>query len=70
MIGSFWADQLVVRSLGDRGFAGTPGAANCHGQSVSVLSQTYGDSLANAAAALGYASVKDLQAAITAFCGG
>jgi hypothetical protein len=51
-------------------FAGTPGAANCHGQSVSVLSQTYGDSLANAAAALGYASVKDLQAAITAFCGG
>jgi hypothetical protein len=50
-------------------FAGTPGAANCHGQSVSELSQLYGDDMSNAASALGFSSVKDLQNAIRAFCG-
>jgi hypothetical protein len=34
-------------------FAGTPGMANCHGQSVSVLAQQFGG-LDNAAAALGF----------------
>jgi hypothetical protein len=49
------------------GFAGTPGAANCHGKTVSDLAHTYGG-MANAASALGFASVADLQAAIDAFC--
>ena len=48
-------------------FAGTPGAANCHGKTVSALAQQYGG-LANAASSLGYASVAALQAAITGFC--
>ena len=48
-------------------FAGTPGKANCHGQSVSVLARQYGG-LNNAAAALGYPSVSALQNAIEAYC--
>jgi hypothetical protein len=50
-------------------FAGTPGAANCHGQSVAALAQKYGG-LHAAATALGFSSVGDLQAAILTFCGG
>ena len=50
-------------------FAGTPGKANCHGQSVSVLARQFGG-LNGAAAALGFASVPALQNAILAFCGG
>jgi hypothetical protein len=46
-------------------FAGTPGKANCHGQSVSALAQQYGG-LNGAAAALGYADVSALQNAIMA----
>jgi hypothetical protein len=49
------------------GFVGKPGSASCHGKSVSELAQTFGG--ANAASALGYASVSDLQDAIRAFCG-
>jgi uncharacterized repeat protein (TIGR03803 family) len=48
-------------------FAGTPGTANCHGQSVSALAKEYGG-LNNAAAILGYSSVSALQYAIMAFC--
>jgi hypothetical protein len=48
-------------------FAGTPGKANCIGQSVSPLAQQYGG-LNNAAAELGFDSVKALQAAIGDFC--
>ena len=48
-------------------FAGTPGKANCHGQSVSALAKQYGG-LNNAAAALGYPSVSALQNAIMQFC--
>jgi YVTN family beta-propeller protein len=48
-------------------FAGTPGKANCHGKSVSALTQQYGG-LNNAAAALGYRSVSALQNAVMAFC--
>jgi YVTN family beta-propeller protein len=48
-------------------FAGTPGKANCYGQSVSALAQQYGG-LNNAAAALGYPSVSALQNTILAFC--
>jgi hypothetical protein len=50
-------------------FAGTPGKANCHGQSVSALARQYGG-LNSAAAALGYSDVSALQSAIMAFCGG
>jgi YVTN family beta-propeller protein len=48
-------------------FAGTPGEANCHGQSVSALARQYGG-LNNAAAALGYRSVSALQNAIEDYC--
>jgi len=50
-------------------FAGTPGKASCHGQSVSALAKQYGG-LNNAAAALGYPSVSALQEAIMAYCEG
>jgi hypothetical protein len=50
-------------------FAGTPGKANCRGQSVSALSKQFGG-LNNAAAALGYPSVSALQDAIMAYCAG
>jgi hypothetical protein len=49
-------------------FAGTPGKANCHGQSVSALAKQYGG-LNGAAAALNYSSVTALQDAIQKFCG-
>ena len=48
-------------------FAGTPGNANCHGKSVSALAQQYGG-LNNAAADMGFASVRALQDAIMAYC--
>jgi YVTN family beta-propeller protein len=48
-------------------FAGTPGKANCLGQSVSALAKQYGG-LRAAAAALGFDSVKALQEAILDFC--
>ena len=50
-------------------FAGTPGKANCYGKSVSALVRQY-HGLHAAAAALGFSSVKALQNAIMAFCGG
>ena len=48
-------------------FAGTPGKANCYGQSVSALTSQY-HGINAAAAALGYSSAKALQNAILAFC--
>jgi uncharacterized repeat protein (TIGR03803 family) len=48
-------------------FAGTPGKANCHGESVSALAQQSGGLVA-AAAVLGYPSVRALQEAIMAYC--
>ena len=50
-------------------FAGTPGAANCAGQSLSAAARRYGGTSA-AARALGYGSVAKLQTAIRAFCTG
>ena len=50
-------------------FAGTPGRANCYGQSVSALARQYGG-LNVAAAALGYSGVRPLQNVILTFCGG
>jgi hypothetical protein len=49
-------------------FAGTPGAPNCLGQSVSALAQQFGG-LDAAASSLGYPSVQALQTAIRSFCG-
>ena len=46
---------------------GTPGKANCHGQTVSGLAQQFG-STDSAAQVLGFASVKALQDAVRAFC--
>ncbi len=59
-----YSGQVIVTN-----FAGTPGKANCHGQSVSALAQEFGD-LDAAAAALGFASVQALQDAIQALCKG
>jgi hypothetical protein len=50
-------------------FAGTPGKANCHGQSVSALARQFGG-LNNAAADLGYSSVSALQSAVMKYCEG
>jgi YVTN family beta-propeller protein len=48
-------------------FAGTPGKANCYGQSISALSQRFGG-LNNAAVVLGLPSIRALQSAVMAFC--
>jgi len=50
-------------------FAGTPGKANCYGQSVSALAQQYGG-FNNATAALGYPSTSALQNAVEDYCEG
>ena len=47
--------------------AGTPGEANCHGQSISALARQFGG-LDAAASALGFSSVEALQDAFRAFC--
>jgi hypothetical protein len=47
--------------------AGTPGQANCHGQTVSAVARQFGG-LPAAARALGFSSVKDLQGALKTFC--
>ena len=57
-------------SLTGATIAGTPGQANCRGKSVSGLSTDFGGELDAAASALGFSSVKALQAAISAFCNG
>ena len=50
-------------------FQGVPGMANCAGQSISFLATEFGG-IAHAATALGFASVKDLQDAVVAYCAG
>jgi len=50
-------------------FAGTPGKANCYGQSVSALAQQYGG-LSAAAAGTGFPSIGVLQNAILTYCEG
>ena len=50
-------------------FAGTPGKANCFGQSVAALVRQFGG-LNAAAAALGYPNMQALQRAIMQFCEG
>jgi hypothetical protein len=48
-------------------FAGTPGTANCIGESVSTMAQTYGG-LAHAASSLGYNSMSALLSAVSSYC--
>lgn len=47
--------------------AGTPGEANCHGQSVSAVARQFGG-FAAAASGLGFSSVQELQNALKTFC--
>jgi hypothetical protein len=47
--------------------AGTPGQANCHGQSISALAQQFGG-ISAAASNLGFSSVEALQDAFNLFC--
>jgi Beta-propeller repeat len=56
-----------VAKVATLAFAGTPGTANCQGQSVSALAREFGG-LEAAAAALGFPSVQALQDAIREFC--
>jgi hypothetical protein len=49
-------------------YAGLPGTASCRGASVSALAIQFGG-MSNASAALGFASVSDLQEDIRRFCG-
>jgi hypothetical protein len=60
-------DGEVVISKISPLFAGMPGKANCHSRSVLVLVKQYGG-LNNAAAALGFDSVKALEDAIEDYC--
>jgi hypothetical protein len=50
-------------------FAGTPRTTDCFGESVSALSQAYGD-LNAAAAALNYSDESALHDAVSSFCAG
>jgi hypothetical protein len=59
----------VTATAGTAAFAGTPGRADCHGETVSALARQFGG-LHAAASALGFPSVRALQDAINAFCGG
>ena len=47
--------------------AGTPGAADCHDQTVAAIAHQFGG-VASAAPALGFSSVSALQRAVTTFC--
>jgi len=50
-------------------FAGTPRSANCYGQSVATLATQFGG-LIRAASALAFSSIRAMQDAIMAYCGG
>ena len=49
-------------------FAGTPGAANCQGDTVSALATQFGG-IDNAARTLGFAAVASLQGVVRDYCG-
>jgi hypothetical protein len=73
VIPAAFANQQLITTLRNGGqtlapFAGTPGAANCHGVSISALAAQYGG-ISDAATALGFGSVQDLQSAVKTFCG-
>jgi hypothetical protein len=60
---------MNITVTGTAAFAGQPGTANCHGQSVAAVARQFGG-LKGAAAALGFPSVQALQEAIRQFCTG
>jgi hypothetical protein len=61
--------DAFVAKISPPTFAGTPGKANCRGQSISALARQYGG-LNAAASALGFSSVRALQDAVRRFCEG
>jgi virginiamycin B lyase len=68
--GALWFTEHTGDKIGRlQLLAGTPGAANCSGKSVSALAHEFGG-LAHAADALGFASVSALQDKINTFCSG
>ena len=67
--GGAYNDGTVFKLALTATFVGVPGQANCTGQSISFFARQFGG-IAHAAAALGYASVTDLQNAVRAYCGG
>ena len=67
--GGFAENQVSLIDRPQLSFAGTPGQANCHGQSIAVLAQQYGG-LEGAVAALAFPDVPTLQSAVAAFCAG
>jgi len=60
---------MNITVTGTVAFTGEPGRPNCYGESVSALARQFGG-LDAAASALGFRSVRALQDAISAFCGG
>jgi hypothetical protein len=67
--GGFAENQVSLIDQQPLSFAGTPGQANCNGQSVAALAGLYGG-LDGAAAALGFSNVSALQKAVSDYCGG
>lgn len=68
-VGTDTCEDISLVLPGCIGAAGAiPGGKDCHGACISFLAQTDGG-IKQAAADLGYASVKDLQDAVKQFCG-
>jgi hypothetical protein len=67
--GGFAENQVSLIDQTQLSFAGTPGQANCQGQSIATLVGLYGG-LDGASAALGFSSVSALQNAVMAYCAG
>jgi len=65
---TFLSGTRVIGIAATLPFAGKPGTAICHGQTVAALSNQYG-TLDAAASALGFSSVNSLQVDIRLFCG-
>jgi hypothetical protein len=70
LVAGVWTgDGEVIINLVSPVFAGTPGNANCHRESISALADQFGD-LKRAAKGLGYDSVDALRNGIIEFCEG
>ncbi|HEV2325351.1 MAG TPA: choice-of-anchor tandem repeat GloVer-containing protein [Terracidiphilus sp.] len=72
LVGGASGDGTVYEVTGSgfvppKQFVGTPGTPHCVGDSISNLAHTYGG-VAHAAASLGYATVADLQSAVSSYC--
>lgn len=70
LVAGVWTgDGEVIINLVSPVFAGTPGKANCHGESISALVEQFGGPK-RTAKALGYDSVDALRNGIIEFCEG